>query len=904
MSAVLLCAPRNASSQLLVDCHGDTPHPEGVYLEQLGQKLDHHGDPAPQIVGYTQGMFPEVYALDDSRIAWVFPLSEADPATGAVDLGKVWCEPVGEEARLRTPTGKGAVDTRYGFLDGRLAAPVENVAGFTQEWHEDVWPDIDIVLSSNQSGPVLYFVCHPGSHPEEIRLQFHGQDSLKFVDDEVRIYKENQWIRLDEATAYQIDDENEVSGILNWTANWEPNSGGGTAGLVFEEYDPEQMVVFKVGYPQMPPPPPGGAFWSTYMGGTGGNDFVTGMHTDDHGDLFACGHSPGFDFPNTVDIVFDALPSLRGFLIKFDDEHAPVWRVYLGPSARCLAVDGVNRLVYVAGGGGGEVYLQDRNTSDPNDYYNEVETDPSWIACMSYPEQGAENLSLVWATRFSALVITAMAVQDNGDLWMTGRAGAGLEQVEPVVGNPWMQDVNYDGSAFIAHFDAASHLQWSTWIGGWNGGSNDDWGLDIAVDEEVERAVVVGVAGSDAYIDESCTDEEPVQHFPAYDGGHFFYCNCGGYGNCTVTMDGFIALFNLLGERETVTFFGGANSMASSVAFDPDGNIYVAGVTSAQYTSGACTLPTATEPYMPHCQATGWFDVPTSTASGSHYLARFSPDLDLEWSTLLNAAGLQTGIWYMFDYNADEALNLPQVDVDELGAVYFAASTYSGSWTNDEFPIPMLTNSGYHQQSTNRDNDYSVGLNLTGQEVYVAKFSPSGAHVYGSYYGGTGTTLQYEYYMSGGDVLCELKARFGRLYIAGATNTFMFMPLADPGPAYLNWTPPNSQDVNSPDQWNGFIANLGTTYTPVGIPADRMTTNFLSLYPSPAEDRVTLAWQGTCAGFFQLRIYDAVGREVMRSSIPSAAGGRVELDVSQLATGSYVARVTGGLNGSARFLKN
>ncbi|MBP7516018.1 MAG: hypothetical protein KA791_15835, partial [Flavobacteriales bacterium] len=141
----------------------------------------------------------------------------------------------------------------------------------------------------------------------------------------------------------------------------------------------------------------------------------------------------------------DALPSLRGFLIKFDDEHAPVWRVYLGPSARCLAVDEVNRLVYVAGSGGGEVYLQDRNTSDPNDYYNEVETDPSWIACMSYPEQGAENLSLVWASRFSALVITAMAVQDNGDLWMTGRAGPGLEQVEPVVGNPWMQDVNYDG---------------------------------------------------------------------------------------------------------------------------------------------------------------------------------------------------------------------------------------------------------------------------------------------------------------------------------------------------------------------------------------------------------------------------------------------------------------------------
>ncbi len=138
-AAVTLFSPLLTSAQLLVDCHGDTPHPEGVYLEQLGQKLDNHGDPAPHIAAYTQGMFPEVYALDDSRLAWVFPLSEADPATGAVNLGKVWCEPVGEGANLRTPTGKGAVDTRYGFLDGRLSAPVMDVAGFTQEWYENVW---------------------------------------------------------------------------------------------------------------------------------------------------------------------------------------------------------------------------------------------------------------------------------------------------------------------------------------------------------------------------------------------------------------------------------------------------------------------------------------------------------------------------------------------------------------------------------------------------------------------------------------------------------------------------------------------------------------------------------------------------------------------------------------------
>ncbi len=860
-------------------------------------------------MGYTQGMFPEVYALDDSRIAWVFPMSEADPATGAVDLGKVWCEPIGEGARFRTPTGKGAVSTRYGFLDGRLAAPVENVAGFTQEWYEDVWPDIDIVLSSNQSGPVLYFVCHPGSHPEEIRLQFHGQDSLKFVDDEVRIYKENQWIRLDEATAYQIDDENEVSGILNWTANWEPNSGGGTAGLTFEEYDPDQMVVFKVGYPEMPPAPPptDDPEWCTYFASQTANDFVTGEYVTADANLLVCGHTNSYDFPASDAVIENLPPSQCGYLTKFSEVHLKEWSYLFGPSARCLTVDEPNQVVFVAGGlaNNDNLYTQDRNTGNTADYFHPGTSgtyDQSWIAAFSYPISGSVYVSLEWCTHFRAEVVTAMTISSSGDLWMTGMAGPELEQANDGPGSPWTQTDNYDHSAFVAHFNPASELIWCTWIGGyWK-----DWGLDIAIHEGTDRVAVVGQTKSNAYVDEDCEFED-LPPFPLYDGGHWYYCACGGNSTCNTVADGFIALFNLDGERQTISYFGGRGSMPSSVDFDPQGNLYVAGHLSvSDYTTGACMPPDPDNLGFPHCTSAGWFDVSTTTASMVHYLARFSSDLDLQWSTVLNSAGDFTGLSYAGYPEIWHGLNLPQVDVDEAGAVYFAASTQAGSGTNTEDPFALQTEAGLYYTDVNND----AGLTNpppyynTGQNIYIVKLSPSGSPLYGSFFGGRGAHRDITSYQGGaGDLLCELKVRNDQVYLGGCTNSYSFFPFAFTPPAYFSGLPPDPTIENGPNVWNGFIANVSDLINfDVGMLSPVQHEGTL-VYPNPLQARLNIRIAADRSGIHQISVFDATGRIVLQHDEVKFNQGSAQLDVSGLAPGAYRGVIAGSLPERFSFVK-
>ncbi len=905
-AAIALWASTGANAQLVVDCHGDSPHPEAVYLEQLGQKLTTEGDPAPQITAYTQGVLPEVYALKDSRIAWVFPLSDVDPVTGTMDLGKVWCEPTGENARLRTATGKGAVDTRYNFMDGRLPDPIYNVAGFTQMHYEEVWDNIDIVLSSNGSGPVMYFVIRPGGNPDDIHLQFHGQDSLKFVEGEMTIYKQNKWIRLREATAYQVDDQDQVTDILNWTADWYENQNGGIATLTFDTYDTTQTLIFKIGYPQLPPPPPptDEPEWSTYLSSPSLFSWVTGTHATEDGGLYVCGHAGINDFPASP-FQGSVLPSQNGFWAYFDDEHSKDLAFFFGPSARCITVDesGEDPLIYVAGGRAtnDNLYTLERDVNDPSDYFHPATAgafDRSWVACFSYGGSGANDVALLWSTHFRADEVASMVVRGNGDLYLTGIAYAALETVS----GGWVQSLNYDESAFVARFSPNSELLWCTPIGG----ANKDWGLDIALHEGVDRLAVVGQTKSNAFADPDCQLVDPFP-FPIYDGGHWFYCACGGNSSCQIGQDGFIALFDLDGTRQTISYFGGRGSTASSVDFDPAGALYVAGhVNMNNYTNGSCTPPSSTNMGFPHCTAPGWFDVPSSSAAGAHYLARFSPDLDLQWSTVLNETGDFLGISEPSYPQIGKGLNLPQVDVDEAGAVYFAGSTLSGSGTNTQAPFPLQEEPGLYFTEVNNDAgwqnpapDYN-----SGQDIYVIKLSPQGTPVWGTLYGGTGTHVQPEWYQGGGDLLCALQVRYDRVYIGGCTNSWFNMPNNHTPPAYFNNSPPDPLVEDGPNVWHGFLANLSDLLNyDVGIEALTEHISEIRPYPSPTERWLTIPVDHGEPGDFRLSLFDATGRVVLVKSFPGSLAHSAVVDVSNLAPGAYSGLLSGARSGRFSIVK-
>ena len=159
------------------------------------------------------------------------------------------------------------------------------------------------------------------------------------------------------------------------------------------------------------------------------------------------------------------------------------------------------------------------------------------------------------------------------------------------------------------------------------------------------------------------------------------------------------------------TYFGGDSSIfGGSSAVDDSGNVYLAGWTYS--TKGVAT--------------NGAYQTLGDSISGDDYLAKFNSNGTLLWATY---------------YGGESRDVVSALGIDKSGNVYMTGNTSSKS---------SIATKGAYQTS------YS-GKAYCG---FVAKFSPTGSLLWGTYYGGANET--------GGDALAIDSS--GNIYISGLTN--------------------------------------------------------------------------------------------------------------------------------------
>ena len=155
----------------------------------------------------------------------------------------------------------------------------------------------------------------------------------------------------------------------------------------------------------------------------------------------------------------------------------------------------------------------------------------------------------------------AIAVDSAGNSYIVGQTSSSdfplSAQPYLAIGDPYFEDV------FVTELDAAGRLVYSTYLGG----SSDDYGNDIVVDES-GGSVAVYVTG------ETWSHNFPISH-PLYT-----VLNTGNNG------DAFIARLDpgLAGAAGLVwsTYLGGSQRDAGNgIAVDPSGNVYVTGSTES-----------------------------------------------------------------------------------------------------------------------------------------------------------------------------------------------------------------------------------------------------------------------------------------------------------------------------------
>ncbi len=288
-------------------------------------------------------------------------------------------------------------------------------------------------------------------------------------------------------------------------------------------------------------------------------------------------------------------------------------------------------------------------------------------------------------------------------------------------------DTTYNAShdAFVSKFSPSGELLWSTYLGG----SSTDNGYSIAVSGD-GNIYVTGVTysanfptpggndathngGQDVFVSKFNPSGELL--WSTYLGGTSneigFGIAADSTGNAYVTGytlsanfpttrgwdlsyndggDAFVSKFSSEGALLWSTYLGGSNSdLGDGIAADGFGNVYVSGQTVSS------EFPTR-----------GGWDT-SHNGSSDAFVSKFSVDGVLLWSTYLGGSDGEGGVYAKCDLAVDGAGNA------------IVASTTSSY----DFPTP---------------GGYDTSFN-GGSDIFVSKFSPSGALLWSTYLGGSNT---------------------------------------------------------------------------------------------------------------------------------------------------------------------
>ena len=216
--------------------------------------------------------------------------------------------------------------------------------------------------------------------------------------------------------------------------------------------------------------------------------------------------------------------------------------------------------------------------------------------------------------------VYAIAVDSSGSAYVTG----GTYSPDFPTINP-IQGLNGNGDAFVTKLDpSGTALVYSTYLGGANSNTTNDYGLGIAVDSS-GNAYVTGLTGS--------TDFPTLNPIRATYGGGL--------------SDGFVTKLDPSGSALVYsTYLGGnGNDYGERIVVDSSGNAYITGITEST------NFPTSLNPFQP-----------SNAGDADAFVTKLGSYGALVYSTYLGGSDWDGGL---------------AIAVDDSGSAYVTGETYS-----------------------------------------------------------------------------------------------------------------------------------------------------------------------------------------------------------------------------------
>jgi hypothetical protein len=549
-----------------------------IFVENKGQITDQFGNPRNDIDFSVKNNGVRVF-IGDGALHYQFYKYTDIPKANKYDITKlpskikttiyrVDVELVNANKYAQVITEKE--DTYYENHYGSQSQNGITAHSFGKIIYKDVYPNIDWVLYKKGNILEYDFIIRPGGRVSDIQLRYNGASDIKIEKDGTLFVKTSMGIIKEQAPyAYQANNV-PVSSSFNLHNNILTfDVGKYSGGLVI---DPEIV-------------------WGTYYGGSE-SDVAYNVAKDQLDGVYICGFTYGSTsiatsgaFQTTFNGGFDA------FLAKFNTAGNISWATYYGgtgdETARGLSVDAANN-IYLSGSSTSTSGIatpgsfKDTKTGIGDDGML-IKFNPAgqriwgtYFGGSGYDgvhDIHCDNLNNVYA---SGITSSLTDIATTG--CHQGTYGGGL----------------YDG--FIAKFDTAGNLSWSTYYGGTGG---EDAAFGVTTDAS-GYPYIAGRTNSTTAV------ATPGSQQTTFAGG---------------TSDNFIVKFNPQGQRIWGTYYGGTHKDAAS-KIESDGlNVYISSTTNSENIS----TPGAHQPFL--------------AGAYNGLLFKFDNSGLLQWSTYFGSIG-------------------------------------------------------------------------------------------------------------------------------------------------------------------------------------------------------------------------------------------------------------------------
>lgn len=470
-----------------------TPMLESGFIENVGQF-----DPDVRFVRRTASG-PVFVTLD--RLAFRIGTGDRDQASTAVHL-------VFEGGAARSIRASDPDSTVHNYLIGRNPSGWHTgVRAFGRVTLEDVWPGIDVVLTTNATGIEYDFVLAPGADPNQIRVRCDGTTELEIDALGVtQLTTPCGSLAISKPATFVIDSVGSRHEVASRHRKLDSHLLGFDVGDTVRGSGERMVIDPKIDF-------------TTFMGGSD-YDVGSAAQFDASGAIYQVGETLSLDFPSAAGLQPALAGSFDGFVVKLlPNGTAAQWVTYFGGSGDDLLRDvdcfesGSGSLATIAGfTTSSDLPLSanpaDATLSGPDDVFvARLSADGTQLVYSTYLGGTAGEGSDFVGSLQPDFSTPSLRCLPNGATWVAGRsassdfpltAGAIDTTVDSLAG----------GDGFFTRLSASgSTIEYSSYLGG--------SGYDFISDLEISTNGDCLVTGTTSSTDLPTTPAAWLPSFPA-----------------------------------------------------------------------------------------------------------------------------------------------------------------------------------------------------------------------------------------------------------------------------------------------------------------------------------------------------------------------------------------------------